>query len=218
MKSIFSRVCALTFWTTHCLHSMLLSYHACSLSNAEKHIQFFSLTCLPNNPIAFAIFQIGLSRQHIPWIPIQHSFSQSVKHLPLFPRLWRFLERVMGIEPTQPAWKAGALPLSYTRVVEGAGFEPAKVNTVRFTVWCRWPLGYPSDRPLNLIKKLHTPQSPSRQKKKIPLRKLSFQDLIFKFPSIMTTALSSIQTRTLFIFWPAISQDVYGEDFYENSR
>ena len=26
------------------------------------------------------------------------------------------VERVMGIEPTQPAWKAGALPLSYTRV------------------------------------------------------------------------------------------------------
>ena len=25
------------------------------------------------------------------------------------------LERVMGIEPTQPAWKAGTLPLSYTR-------------------------------------------------------------------------------------------------------
>ena len=51
------------------------------------------------------------------------------------------LERVMGIEPTLPAWKAGALPLSYTRnahtlyttvllntqgdrVVEGVGFEP----------------------------------------------------------------------------------------------
>src|SRR5699024_6502534 len=26
------------------------------------------------------------------------------------------LERVKGIEPSQPAWKAGALPLSYTRV------------------------------------------------------------------------------------------------------
>lgn len=26
------------------------------------------------------------------------------------------LERVMGIEPTQPAWKAGTLPLSYTRL------------------------------------------------------------------------------------------------------
>jgi hypothetical protein len=30
-----------------------------------------------------------------------------------FPKL---LERVKGIEPSQPAWKAGALPLSYTRV------------------------------------------------------------------------------------------------------
>ena len=28
------------------------------------------------------------------------------------------LERVMGIEPTLPAWKAGALPLSYTREME----------------------------------------------------------------------------------------------------
>jgi hypothetical protein len=41
----------------------------------------------------------------------------------------------MGIEPTQPAWKAGTLPLSYTRgkinfesLVEGAGFEPAKAE------------------------------------------------------------------------------------------
>ncbi len=27
-----------------------------------------------------------------------------------------FLERVMGIEPTRPAWKAGVLPLNYTRI------------------------------------------------------------------------------------------------------
>ncbi len=26
------------------------------------------------------------------------------------------MERVMGVEPTQPAWKAGALPLSHTRM------------------------------------------------------------------------------------------------------
>ena len=26
------------------------------------------------------------------------------------------MERVTGIEPAWPAWKAGALPLSYTRV------------------------------------------------------------------------------------------------------
>ncbi len=25
------------------------------------------------------------------------------------------VERVMGIEPTRPAWKAGILPLNYTR-------------------------------------------------------------------------------------------------------
>ena len=26
------------------------------------------------------------------------------------------MERVMGIEPTRPAWKAGILPLNYTRM------------------------------------------------------------------------------------------------------
>ena len=35
-------------------------------------------------------------------------------------------ERVMGIEPTYPAWKAGVLPLNYTRIEVGVtGFEPA---------------------------------------------------------------------------------------------
>ena len=28
----------------------------------------------------------------------------------------QILERVMGIEPTRPAWKAGILPLNYTRI------------------------------------------------------------------------------------------------------
>ena len=28
----------------------------------------------------------------------------------------RIMERVMGIEPTRPAWKAGILPLNYTRI------------------------------------------------------------------------------------------------------
>jgi hypothetical protein len=39
-------------------------------------------------------------------------------------RLYRkiSMERVTGIEPAWPAWKAGALPLSYTResIVRGA--------------------------------------------------------------------------------------------------
>ena len=39
-------------------------------------------------------------------------------------------ERVMGIEPTYPAWKAGVLPLNYTRIsvrvkIGVTGFEPA---------------------------------------------------------------------------------------------
>ena len=29
------------------------------------------------------------------------------------------MERVMGIEPTYPAWKAGVLPLNYTRMKSG---------------------------------------------------------------------------------------------------
>ena len=33
------------------------------------------------------------------------------------PELQALMERVMGIEPTRPAWKAGILPLNYTRMV-----------------------------------------------------------------------------------------------------
>ena len=34
----------------------------------------------------------------------------------LYPtELLAHMERVMGIEPTRPAWKAGVLPLNYTR-------------------------------------------------------------------------------------------------------
>jgi hypothetical protein len=55
----------------------------------------------------------------------------------------------MRIELTQPAWKAGVLPLNYTRVkglftlkdikfkpfrmVEGEGFEPSKTGVNGFT-------------------------------------------------------------------------------------
>ena len=38
------------------------------------------------------------------------------------PELQARLERVMGIEPTRPAWKAGILPLNYTRM-DGAPFH-----------------------------------------------------------------------------------------------
>ena len=50
-----------------------------------------------------------------------------------FPKRGNNKKRVMGIEPTYPAWKAGVLPLNYTRIytlydyncVGVTGFEPA---------------------------------------------------------------------------------------------
>ena len=49
------------------------------------------------------------------------SIQLSYRHIPLFATE----KRVMGIEPTYPAWKAGVLPLNYTRRVGVTGFEPA---------------------------------------------------------------------------------------------
>ena len=40
------------------------------------------------------------------------------------------LERVMGIEPTQPAWKAGILPLNYTRTDN-------RTNHITRTIQCQ---------------------------------------------------------------------------------
>ena len=43
----------------------------------------------------------------------------------------RILERVKGIGPSQPAWKAGALPLSYTRKFCGIKKEYGAENEIR---------------------------------------------------------------------------------------
>ena len=50
----------------------------------------------------------------------------------LYPTELQTQKRVMGIEPTYPAWKAGVLPLNYTRItielcvqIGVTGFEPA---------------------------------------------------------------------------------------------
>ena len=42
------------------------------------------------------------------------------------------MERVMGIEPTRPAWKAGILPLNYTRI--SATLDIISLNA-RFVKW-----------------------------------------------------------------------------------
>ena len=41
-----------------------------------------------------------------------------VKNTKIAEQARQFLERVMGIEPTCPAWEAGVLPLNYTRIFE----------------------------------------------------------------------------------------------------
>ena len=54
------------------------------------------------------------------------------------------VERVKGIEPSQPAWKAGTLPLSYTRIIYfGGGWWIRTTESIanRFTVCPLWPLG-----------------------------------------------------------------------------
>ena len=44
---------------------------------------------------------------------------------------YRSMERVKGVEPSQPAWKAGALPLSYTRKFCGIKKEYGAENEIR---------------------------------------------------------------------------------------
>ena len=36
----------------------------------------------------------------------------------------------MGIEPTQPAWKAGTLPLSYTRMSENGAVDGIRTRDI----------------------------------------------------------------------------------------
>ena len=95
------------------------------------------------------------------------------RHLPL--PSCHLEQRAKGIEPSPPAWKAGALPLSYARgrveglelrvegrksriptldsqpttinlPMVGTGFEPVKAYAARFTVWPLWPLGNPTEK------------------------------------------------------------------------
>ena len=49
----------------------------------------------------------------------------------------RILERVMGIEPTRPAWKAGILPLNYTRM----GADTHKCQLEQDTIFRRFCQG-----------------------------------------------------------------------------
>ena len=45
---------------------------------------------------------------------------------------YRLKKRVMGIEPTYPAWKAGVLPLNYTRIKHENEFLEPSIGVTRF--------------------------------------------------------------------------------------
>jgi hypothetical protein len=46
------------------------------------------------------------------------------------------MERVMGIEPTRPAWKAGILPLNYTRIARLPAQICYHIDAGLSTVFC----------------------------------------------------------------------------------
>ena len=53
---------------------------------------------------------VGLKRFELPTFALEGHCSIQLSYKPIC------MERVKGIGPSQPAWKAGALPLSYTRI------------------------------------------------------------------------------------------------------
>ena len=93
---------------TYCLEgncSILLSYWRISAPPAQTPV-------FPNrNPAKRIRFGEGAATKHgrgKSGRAVRALFSSREKRAPT-------LERVMGIEPTYPAWKAGVLPLNYTR-------------------------------------------------------------------------------------------------------
>ena len=48
--------------------------------------------------------------------PLAHCLEGSCSIQLSYKHIWHSAKRVMGIEPTYPAWKAGVLPLNYTRI------------------------------------------------------------------------------------------------------
>ena len=61
------------------------------------------------------------------FIPIKFFLRHYFFFLTLF---FNFLERVKGIEPLHPAWKASVLPLNYTRVTKY--FTPSLQNFIKW--------------------------------------------------------------------------------------
>ena len=75
---------------------------------------------------------INLARQErfeLPTYCLEGSCSILLSYWRIYISRAHVMERVMGIEPTYPAWKAGVLPLNYTRTVVSIQLENNNTGT-----------------------------------------------------------------------------------------
>ena len=84
----------------------------------QREYQYYSCACI--NPTQFHLTHSGTSGATTITAALDVYKRQALSSLAIgaypCPVLNKKMERVMGIEPTQPAWKAGILPLNYTRI------------------------------------------------------------------------------------------------------
>ena len=64
----------------------------------------------------YAIYLVRLKRFELLTHGLEGRCSIQLSYRRIGRLLRRIVERVMGIGPTRPAWKAGILPLNYTRI------------------------------------------------------------------------------------------------------
>ena len=106
-----------TIWRANQLHhTHHITYRTVFCPTKYHHIKF----CGSNEPGGIRTLDLRLRRPLL--YPAELQTHSSLNENLSFSNE----KRVMGIEPTYPAWKAGVLPLNYTRRMIGVtGFEPA---------------------------------------------------------------------------------------------
>ena len=109
-----------TIWRANQLHhTHHITYRTVFCPTKYHHIKFSGL----NEPGGIRTLDLRLRRPLLYPAELQTLMKLS----PVYGSLQHdaVRKRVMGIEPTYPAWKAGVLPLNYTRTIGVTGFEPA---------------------------------------------------------------------------------------------
>ena len=110
-----------TIWRANQLHH---THHIYYLSNYSCPTKYHLIQlCGSNEPGGIRTLDLRLRRPLLYPAELQ----TRINFIPVYRLLtdYSVRKRVMGIEPTYPAWKAGVLPLNYTREVGVTGFEPA---------------------------------------------------------------------------------------------